>query len=1230
MASGAFLLFVLLFVAGCFAACPSITTYTNWSANTAWSKANATVTIPAGQTVYLDAAPAVVLGVISVRGTLYFSNNNMELQTQGIVVYSGGALVVGTPACPITAQVTITLYGRRGAPNTLGTDPYVNSTYGTVGFGQKGIAVATGGSIQMNGYTSGPLWTTLSSTVQSGGKVITLKDPVNWVAKDTIVIASTDYSEVLDAKNKNYTTMNGIPFPEQSETAVIATVSNDKKTITLVSPLTYMHWGADYERAEVGLLNRKIIVRGDNTSDAELYGGHVMLRSGPVLQISGVEFTRMGQQGVLGRYPVHFHVAMDVSGVNASVTGCSIHNNYQRCLSVHETSGVLVQNNVAYLTYGHCYFLEDGSEQNNIFDNNLGIYTKPMFPPLIPSDNQPSVFWISNPQNTFTNNAASSTFVGFWVLPPAKPVGEQGEAIWANVTDMLPRKRDFVLFDNNVAHSCYRDGFQAELGQDQNQVLVDNTYWAGNGGPNAITRFIGYKCRRSAVWTKFVPYGSHDNCVFLDGAENLLFSTGGVTNTIFVAETDNIGLVTDPAYGRSNWNPNGLFSWSSGYRTYDNGGTSILANLTFVNFTVKPSRPMGALAPSNTGQFGTYPDNICWNCKFINALPMISPTNVTLSSYKTVKNGLCYPDASGGYIPGGGWLNGNQTLWGTLPGAQALPQVNGYLVPTFHGRFAAMHVFPNPYGQTSTNPIATDTAIYGETTGVATSAHYRPLGSSPTSPDIMSVGKNPTPTLGYWSALLTDNNGRRLASGPYLDIALLDHRRGDWNVLAIPLPRGTNYNVTYGTIALTKAKSWEELSAYQTWYDSTTQHLYVLMNIDPYGFWSFPYGGLGQSYNNWIVGSQFYQIRSDCGASCAVGSTYVVPPMPSTIPYVLRYDRYIAQLQGVSVKQSQAQIYVQLYPANALGYPAISYQIWHGLTGNANTLYTAFEDSVTGAKLADNVNGQSAFFSIMLISRDFWQAMVNGTVKVSIRSVSDNSYILSGVFRLQETAGCYRPPAPLPKCGALSYSSLSIDSGAFKSSDYSISNPVKVNFTGPCGGAALGFNGNSYLYLNQSSSGKFMTIPAQYTYMEFYAKIAQPNQYNWNFFNLSLVAQIPGSLNKTVLSQNNYVDYILNSNGWSFVRVKLSDIGGQKISFFTFLGLQNSILWMDQLRFTNNASPMPSMVVNRSTCTQSVKAVAPEDGTSTTTQNIESPADLVNGAATVVPIVLLFVIALMV
>lgn len=83
------------------------------------------------------------------------------------------------------------------------------------------------------------------------------------------------------------------------------------------------------------------------------------------VHIARSEFTRMGQAGILGVYPIHFHMVGDVSG-KAYVRHNSIHHNYQvryryiwiskllqRCVVIHGTHNLLVQGNVAHETFGH-------------------------------------------------------------------------------------------------------------------------------------------------------------------------------------------------------------------------------------------------------------------------------------------------------------------------------------------------------------------------------------------------------------------------------------------------------------------------------------------------------------------------------------------------------------------------------------------------------------------------------------------------------------------------------------------------------------------------------------------------------------------------------------------------------------------------------------------------------------------------------------------------------------
>ena len=59
---------------------------------------------------------------------------------------------------------------------------------------------------------------------------------------------------------------------------------------------------------EVGLLSRHIRFQGlaaaANLSDwsEATFGGHIMITMARLVEVVGIEVTRMGQQGVLGRY----------------------------------------------------------------------------------------------------------------------------------------------------------------------------------------------------------------------------------------------------------------------------------------------------------------------------------------------------------------------------------------------------------------------------------------------------------------------------------------------------------------------------------------------------------------------------------------------------------------------------------------------------------------------------------------------------------------------------------------------------------------------------------------------------------------------------------------------------------------------------------------------------------------------------------------------------------------
>lgn len=205
---------------------------------------------------------------------------------------------------------------------------------------------------------------------------------------------------------------------------------------------------------EVALLSRNILLVGGTDTTAR-HGGHLMIMQTPnvVQSIIGLELRNFGQQGELGKYPIHFHFCNDVPG--SVVSQNSIRQSNQRCVVVHGTNKLRVSENIAYDTKGHCFMTEDGYETGNEFVSNLGAQTgipEVIIPNLgsngYESDKEPATFWISSPTNSWLGNvAAGSINSGYWFEPILR--GERA-SLYPNKNPVLD---PIVLFKDNVGHS---------------------------------------------------------------------------------------------------------------------------------------------------------------------------------------------------------------------------------------------------------------------------------------------------------------------------------------------------------------------------------------------------------------------------------------------------------------------------------------------------------------------------------------------------------------------------------------------------------------------------------------------------------------------------------------------------------------------------------------------------------------------------------------------------------
>src|SRR5690606_12744735 len=102
------------------------------------------------------------------------------------------------------------------------------------------------------------------------------------------------------------------------------------------------------ERGEVGLLSRNIKIQASEDAATTYFGGHIMAMAGSRMFVNSIELARMGQHLRLARYPIHWHIIGE--GQGQYIRNASIHDSYSRCVTVHGTNNLRIENNVTYNT----------------------------------------------------------------------------------------------------------------------------------------------------------------------------------------------------------------------------------------------------------------------------------------------------------------------------------------------------------------------------------------------------------------------------------------------------------------------------------------------------------------------------------------------------------------------------------------------------------------------------------------------------------------------------------------------------------------------------------------------------------------------------------------------------------------------------------------------------------------------------------------------------------------
>ncbi len=435
-----------------------------WSNAATWSghvpQAGERVQVRAGDVVTYDMESDAALRMIHVAGTLTFSrekNTRLEVGLLRITpgdlcsedgfdclddtpVPQGGvmpALEVGTSDAPIPAGITATIrlrYFEGMNPETL---PAI---------------IACGGRWDIHGAPVPRTWLKLAAIAPVGTSEVELEAEPGWQVGDRVIVTGSreeqDYARAVKKAPHG-------EFAGATEERVITKI--DGVRLTLDRPFEYVHFGEGLMRSEVALLSRNVVVESAEPGGVR---GHTMYHRDSAGGISYAEFRHLGKRGVLGKYPIHFHLVRDTMR-GSGVLGASVWDSDNRWITIHGTDHLLVRDCVGYRSRGHGFFLEDATEQWNVFDRNLAVQAiaaKRLPKQVLPFDaNDGAGFWWANGRNTFTRNVACENEEYGFRFEVTK-ASNFNPVLRLRGDDGTPTERDvrtvpFLRFEDNESHT---------------------------------------------------------------------------------------------------------------------------------------------------------------------------------------------------------------------------------------------------------------------------------------------------------------------------------------------------------------------------------------------------------------------------------------------------------------------------------------------------------------------------------------------------------------------------------------------------------------------------------------------------------------------------------------------------------------------------------------------------------------------------------------------------------
>ena len=255
--------------------------------------------------------------------------------------------------------------------------------------------------MELHGTPLKRTWLKLSKDSKPGEDTVTVAGELDgWKVGDDVIVTASKRSQ------EGFGTFR--PGKDgkkpQTEKRIIKAIKGN--SVVLDQPLKFSHLGTGEFKAELANLSRNVIVE---SADPNGVRGHTIFHRFSQGSIGYARFAHLGKEGVLGRYPIHFHL-VGTTMRGSYVRGVSIVDSHNRWVTIHGTQYLIVQDCVGYGSVGHGFFLEDGTEVFNLIDRNLAVHAytgKRLRNQALPFDpNDGAGFWWANGRNTITRNVS--------------------------------------------------------------------------------------------------------------------------------------------------------------------------------------------------------------------------------------------------------------------------------------------------------------------------------------------------------------------------------------------------------------------------------------------------------------------------------------------------------------------------------------------------------------------------------------------------------------------------------------------------------------------------------------------------------------------------------------------------------------------------------------------------------------------------------------------------------